>query len=252
MNSCTIKCKTVERDSKMLWLMADIISVKTIAEVKKIIQEKVAHKDKALVFCDVDMTLVMPTEKAVRYPTIKKNALRYYWILRKNADKTKTMITLLTPPKLIEADAPKVMKNLGVRTILFTACFSGKLGPYASVKEMKSEATKKLGYDFSGTFKKDLMAPVFYKGILFSEAEGEKGRVMVQFIEKMGLQNLETIVMVDDRDGNLKDAQKAVKIAFPKMKFIGIEYGGAYNLSEPTTSEEFSKAWNNAAELAAQ
>jgi hypothetical protein len=78
----------------MFWIMAEIISLKTMNDVKQTIQEKVKDKEKALVFCDIDMTIVMPQDKAVRYPAIKSNYLSYMWILGRNANKVKTMMTI--------------------------------------------------------------------------------------------------------------------------------------------------------------
>ena len=230
--------------------MSEIISIKSIKELKTIVEKKVKNKEKALFLSDIDLTLVIPTQKAVRYPAIKKNFMSYYWILRKHPDVTKTMITLLTPPKLIEKETPDVINNLGMKTILFTACVSGKAGPIASVKTVKYELVKKMGFDFSHTFSKDLSDPVFYKGILFSESESKKGEVAIRFLNAMKLNNLETIMMLDDRDSNLKDVEKALKKHFPHITFIGVEYGGAYDLYEPITAEEFKKAWSHAAKLA--
>lgn len=234
----------------MFWLMAEIISVKTMSDVKQIIQTKVTDKTKALVFCDIDMTAVMPKEKAVRYPVIKSNYMSYMWILGRHANQVKTMITMLTPPILVENDGPKILKDFGVKTIFFTACMSGKVGHIASIKEPKYEALKKLGFDFSKTFGEDLSDPVFYKGILFAEDESSKGTVMAQFIAKKNLGDLDTVVMIDDRSGNLKDVEKAMKKAYPNIKLVLIEYTGAHDIGEPITSAEFKAAWNNAAELA--
>ena len=233
-----------------LMLHAEIFSAKTMAEAKRIVHEKVSDQKNTLVLLDVDMTLVFPDNQAVRYPAIKRNLLTYYRIQWSKGYLTRTLVTVLYPPVLIESDIPQLIQEFGSKTILFTACASGAVGPFQSIKKTKYEGLKKLGIDFSKTFGKDFEDPVFYKGMLFAENEDRKGEVLVQFLKKISLTKLKTIVLIDDRKSNIKDVMKTLNTQMPDIQFVGIEYQGSLDKGGDISSEEFKRVWRHAADIA--
>ena len=233
------------------FLVAEIISVATFKDIQTYINNKAFEKNKAILFSDVNMTLVMPENKAVRYPAILAHKLWYFWITSGDkGNKTKTMITLTSDPVLVEKDCPQFLKTIGVKTILFSACVSGKIGKFASAKDVIFDGLKKLGIDQSATYAHlSLTTPVFYKGILFSEPEKRKPEAMVDFLKAINQNDLNIVMMIDDRKENLNKAESALKKAYPHMQFIGFEYTGAYNMGEVLPTDEFKAAWNEAAAL---
>lgn len=232
------------------FLMAEIISVGTLKDIQTYINKKVSDKKKAILFCDVNMTLVMPENKVVRYPAILANKLWYFWITSGDkGNKTKTMITLTSNPVLVEKDAPQFLKTVGVKTVLFSACVSGKLGKFASVKDVVFDGLKKLGIDQSVTFSEvSLTTPVFHKGILFAEEEKRKADTLVAFVKAVQ-KDVNVVIMIDDRKDNLSKAEKALKKEYPHMQFMGFEYTAAHTIGEVLSTNEFKDAWNKAAAL---
>jgi len=233
-------------------LFADILSVQTMKEAKQIVLDRTKDKKKTLVLLDVDMTVSFPDTQAVRYPAIKSNLFSYYRIRWSHGALTSSLITVLYPPVLVEKDTAKVIKQFGAPTILFTACASGRVGPIQSLKTVKYEGLKRLGVDFSKTFGKNFEGPVFYKGMLFSENEDEKGPVLVQFLKKMKLTGMKTIFLIDDRKSNIKDVRNALSEHCPDIEFVGLVYEGSQDVGGDISSSEFKKVWQHAADLAGE
>lgn len=163
---------------------------------------------------------------------------------------TRTLATVLDPALLIEKDALEILNSFDMKTILFTACVSGKVGPVESVKQVKYEGLKRLGIDFDHTFKQDLENPVFYKGILFSQNDDRKGAVLVDFLKKMKFTAFKTIVLVDDQQNNLKDVRNALHEHFSEIKFVGVHYQGAFMKGGDISAEEFKAFWVRTSSLA--
>lgn len=157
--------------------------------------------------------------------------------------------------KLTEDSIPKMIKRLkdkGVVTIAFTAAQSGKNSKGVYREEIRYQLLKLLGIEFhqgiqnfqwvyvereedseNEAIERDLV--VFYKGILFSNAQNgdpNKGHAIVYFFQKRNL-HPQIFIMVDDRRDQLEHIEEALKKDYPDTQFIGIDY----EMPEPKTPE---------------
>ncbi len=158
-------------------------------------------------------------------------------------------------PLLTENSIPQMIKRLqekGVITIAFTAALSGKNNKGMPREIIRYVMLKNLGIEFhqgiqnfqwvyvereedseNEAIERDLV--VFYKGILFSNAQNgdpNKGHAIVYFFQKRNL-HPQIFIMVDDRRDQLEHIEEALKKDYPNTHFIGIDY----EMPEPKTPE---------------
>ena len=191
---------------------------------------------------DLDMTLTQPDHPAAYIPNLKKH-LDIYRSIQARYPKLDTCLTFcfnfLLPQRLTDSDIPSVLASLKMKTIAFTATVTGDfLGTRMEVR--RYEDLKQLGLSFERAFPQSEVIlnacpryrgyyPTYYKGILFSNSERgntTKGTVLCAFLEAVHY-TPKCVVLVDDRPQNHSDVQTALSQAFPKTKYIGIEFTGA-------------------------
>lgn len=238
-------------------IQAEVISMSTMQEVENKVMELVAHfppQDTLAVF-DIDMVLTQPSNPAFQMPNIQKNRAEIKVLLKgitpEQKDILLNLITKSSEPVLIEQDTPEIIKAIEakkIKTMALTASLTGRLGKIKNFEAWRYEILKNLGIDFSNSFSQtpeikfnDVPTylgrkPVFYKGILCGNGEGnknDKGDALVLFLEKVSF-SPKVVVFVDDKKENLENVEQALVKFNPRLKYIGIEYKGG----ESTSSED--------------
>lgn len=220
------------------------VSFNRIRDVGAYIAAQTASYKTEDVLClfDLDMTLTQPDHPAAYMPNLKKH-LDIYRSIQARYPKLDTCLTFcfnfLLPQRLTDSDIPSVLASLKMKTIAFTATVTGDfLGTRMEVR--RYEDLKQLGLSFERAFPQSEVIlnacpryrgyyPTYYKGILFSNSERgntTKGTVLCAFLEAVHY-TPKCVVLVDDRPQNHSDVQTALSKAFPKTKYIGIEFTGA-------------------------
>lgn len=247
---------------------AEIIPIEQIKDLEAKVQELlVNHKaENILVGFDVTMTITHPQEAAAFYHNIVKYKDIYKDLMaplsKESKDKVLTAIQV-NPPVLVEPNTPEIIKSLQdkkVKTIAITAVLSGVLneGGEASQNIVYNQLND-LGVDFENSFNTSEIIftevdeynsnhPVFYKGILVTNGEGNingKGEVLVSFMKSNNF-SPEVIVMIDDKLKNLENMEAALKAYNANIKFVGLEYKKSTTLPAPNISaEDFKKFWQD-------
>lgn len=266
-------------------VQAEILSLKTMTEVQEkfdaILESYPA--DDVLGAVDIDMTLIQPDHPATYYPALKKHRDVYVRIFEKlskaQQDMTNTFVVKMFPQRLVESDAPQIIKNLQqkIKVIAFTATLTGKFSDLADKAIfLRWDQLQQKGFDFTKSFEECRQCvafteipqyagshPMFYHGILSSNGEGQssKGETLIAFLKYIASKYPEkdgkagyypkVIVLVDDRMRNLREVQEKLKAYDPSIVFIGIEYQGAYSFAPQDISrEDFKKFWEDIAEKA--
>lgn len=271
-------------------VQAQILSLKTMDEVQEKFEAifETYNADDILGAMDVDMTLIQSDHPAVYYPALKKYKEIYLSTFEKlskaQRDIVNTLIVKMFPQRLVESNAPQIIKNLQekIKVIAFTASLTGKLSDLVDKGIfLRWDQLQQMGFDFSKGFDETIQSvsftdiplyvgshPIFYQGILSSNGEGSstKGETLVAFLKYIRSKNLKkeegaehypkVVILVDDRMKNLTDVQDKLKAYDPSIVFIGIEYQGAYSYApkdiskEDISKEDFSKFWEDMAEKA--
>ena len=256
-----------------------IISVRSIHEVQAKVEEilKTQKAEDVLVVLDVDMTLTQPDLPGAYYPALKKYHQVFKSIFKNLSEAQKDVALTLTaqlPQRLIEKDSPKVVKDLqtkGVRVIAFTASLSGswKNSKNKTIFKRRDKLqTMGFNFPFPGRvvsymdFPKHVDGyPMLYHGVLCSNGENNgigKGKVLEAFLKQVGVNKNGTknyvpkvVLVVDDKKANLEDVQRVLAISHPEIKFVGIEYQGAFNYAPEDVSEvDFKTFWQGLADKA--
>lgn len=227
-----------------------------------------------LVAFDIDMTLTQPDHPAVYYHNLKTHRAIYMELMSTltpaERDRKVTLTVQLLPQRLVESDTPLIIKKIqetGTKTIAFTASLAGPLffDPAHSknpqrIEALRFEHLQKANINFEQSFgAQDFILdhipahndqyPVFFKGILCANGEqgkdSSKGDVLIAFLKKMDL-HPKTIVLIDDRMPNLESVAHALTIHYPQIKFLGLEYQGAFDYAPQSISaEDFRKFWED-------
>ncbi len=231
-----------------------------------------------LIAFDIDMTLTQPDHPAVYYPNLKAHAGLYQEIMATlspaERDRKVTLSVQTLQQRLVQADTPLVLKNIqkmGVKTIAFTASLAGPLffqQPHPeqslpckdlhTIEALRFEILKSFDMRFDQGFETQALVfdqvpahngqhPVFFKGILCSNGEqskaSSKGAVLVAFLRKMNL-HPQVVVLVDDRKPNLESVQQALSTHYPDIRYIPIEYQGAFDYAPHAMSARaFQQFW---------
>jgi len=282
MNNClkfvliiVFACTVVEVNAAVI-NVDDMKQVQT--KIEKLVRRTAASE--MLVAFDIDLTLTQPDQPALYYPMIKKHKAIYNQIMSEltPAQRDLTLTLAVQQPQiLIDQLSPIIVRNiqgLGLKTIAFTAAGTGTLqyksGEILRIENERYKALEKLSINFSKSFATEEIVfrgmpshngnyPVFYKGILFSNGEKDesgktkktsKGSVLVAFLEHLQLEP-KFIVLIDDKMGNLLDVEQYLWLYNPEIKFLGIEYRGAYDYApKDIGAEEFRQHWQSEADRA--
>lgn len=234
---------------------AEIISSKSMDDIQQII-EKNEEKDLLVVF-DVDMTITQPNHPAAFYPSLIKYKEIYKEIVDTlTAEQKDLMSTLILdqPQILVEENTPNVIANLQkkYKTIAFTAVLATQEIVDRRIKTLNDLDVKFTqgieNMTFSDIKSHHGQRPLFTQGILFGNGEvHSKGIIFCAFLKR--LQSLPKIVIVvDDRKKNLEDIQKTLLEHKIDVRFLGIEYKGAFTRNGNITKEEFKDFWMNLAD----
>lgn len=240
--------------------------VHTMKDVEKMTMDVLNHHDPkdVLFISDIDETLVMSMEPATHGQNRHQYNMRDYV---KSLSK-ETFIIMLNlshfkeKTKLVDIDAPDVIKNLqkkGIKTMACTASATGSFGALTERMEVfRAQTLKGHGIDFSGTFPdiKDQTfltikgtlgrSPAFYEGVLCScgfANDPMKGVAIIELL-KVARYTPKVIVFVDDKELYLKDVEKALQQHFSTIKFVGIHFKGTMERSAKNiVQEDFWAFW---------
>lgn len=260
-------------------VQAEMISVNTMKEVHNKIESllKTQKPEDILVAFDIDMTLTQPNHPAVYYPAIKKYMDVYKSILGQltpvQKDLVATLTTQIVPQKLVEKDAPKMIKNIqkkGVKVIALTSSLTGKIKGFPDkMIFIRRDQLQRVGFDFTNTFKNYVHVmeflrfkeyagsyPMFYHGVLSTNGEGNvsKGDTLISFLQHVGSHYHckarkpgyypKVIILVDDKKKHLENVEERLKAHDPAIRFICIEYKGAFAYAlQDISKEDFQKFW---------
>ncbi|MCE3230733.1 MAG: hypothetical protein K0R52_661 [Alphaproteobacteria bacterium] len=267
-------------------IQAEIISAKSMKEIQAKIED-VLQTQKAedmLLALDIDMTLTQPDHPAVYYPAIRKYADVYKSILGQltleQKDLAVTLTTQMVPQRWVEQETPKIINHIqkeGVKVIALTSSLAGKIkGFQDKMVVLRRNCLQKMGVDFTRTFKKSTKVatffdfkryagghPMFYHGILSTNGEGaaSKGDVLVAFLRHVGVLYEskarkpgyfpKVVILADDKRKHLENVEASLKAYDPSIRFIGIEYEGAYTYApQDISAEDFERFWKEVAEQA--
>lgn len=239
------------------------VSLKSMKDVQSYVEKQIALFDKKDVLCalDIDLTLLQPEHPAFYIPNVKKHIKIYRAIEKPYAHLDKTLpfiYSFLHKQRLVDNGIYEFLNALkGVKTIAFTATFTGPILHFHRLEQLRYEQLKEKNICFEGNFKdEDFLLtecpsyrsqyPCFYKGVLCSNSENgttTKGTVLCAFLRKINW-TPKCIVLIDDRQKNLQDVSKSLKKEFPTIKFIGIEFLGAHQYCpESISKEDFRNYW---------
>lgn len=227
------------------------------------------HPQDVLVAWDIDLTLIMPEKPEAQFPNVEK----HYDLFKKlTQDTTQLHIELMynligarchkNHEKIITeeevVDFIKTLQKKNIKNMALTAAMSGSFGPIAHIESWRYETLKNFDIDFSQSFQDQEMLlkklpayfnryPTFFKGILYSNGEHsltDKGSVLTHFLQEINyLPKL--IVLIDDREKNLIDVEKAIQKTLPKVDFLSVHYRkGREIASREVTQEEFKNYWH--------
>ena len=247
---------------------AEIMSIKTIKEVDNIIENLLKNQkpENILLAFDVDMTLIQPDHPAVYYPAIKKYMDVYKLILGHltpaQKDLVATLTTQIVPQKLVEKDAPKIIKNIqnkDVKVIAITSSLAGKVENFRNkMIFIRRDQLQKMTFQHFKEYASGY--PMFYHGILSTNGEGDvsKGSLLTALLSHVGPHYAckvqksgyypKVLILVDDNKQQLESIEALLKACNPLIQFIGIEYGvGVTYAPRDISKEDFQKFWENLA-----
>ncbi len=236
---------------------AEIISANSMDDIQKIIEE--SEEKNLLVVFDVDMTITQPNHPAAFYPSLITYKEIYKNIVDALTPEQKDLMSTLTldqPQILVEENTPSVIANLQAKykTIAFTAVLATQEAVDRRIKTLNILGIK-FAQDIGDMNFSDIKShhgqhPLFRQGILFGNGEVHgKGTIFCAFLKR--LQSLpKMVVVIDDRKKHLEDIQKALSEHKIDLRFLGIEYKGAFARSGNITKEEFKDFWMNLASRA--
>lgn len=216
---------------------------------------------KTLVIFDIDMVLVQPSDPAFQMANMKRFGGISKRILSEIPSENQilflSLMTISSPPVLIDPCIPELLVTLGkngIPVMALTANLTGTFGPIRSMEEWRIDSLDTVGIDFkaSAPFPHPLVLnelPLFrgnystyQEGILFVNGTTvSKGEALLLFLKKTN-NTPSTVIFVDDREENLKSVELALQNI--QIKFHGLHFLGAQNYPSKTISEEeFESKW---------
>lgn len=187
----------------------------------------------SIIFVDIDDTIITPVSKTFRraphnklIADIKKNKIRY-----KNFEEIVSNWRLQRKVMLTDSDWSHTILQLKQkhRVYALTKMDTGKFGNIESIEQWRYAELKSLGIEFSD----DNIVPQvsrnrasFYKG-LFMTGYNSKSQTIAHYLQYL---KMDTVVIIDDKEENLKDIRKFCKKY--SMHFIGILFNGLENFTD--------------------
>ncbi len=248
-------------------ISAEIITIQSMHAIPTQVDKVLTQGKNLLLAFDIDMTLTRPSHSAIAPVTRAKYTNEYQAIVGNFFETHSELFRTLSidlPSCLVEPHTSEIIQNIqkkGIKIIAFTAGLTGEREHNSiTFEERRYQNLLRLGIQFDKSFPQEERIlftecesyrnqyPVFYRGILFSNAKkGEttdsKGRVMVVFLKRLKL-TPQVIIMVDDKKKNLKNIDTFLKNYDSTIQFIGIEYQGIlHHPPEEITLEDFRHFW---------
>ena len=236
-----------------------------MSDVGSYVLKKVSPYDPKDVLCafDIDLTLIQPEQPACFVPNLRKHLKIYRNIVRQYPKLDPSIAFFYTfeePQRVVDTAIYAVLEQLkNIPKIAFTAT---PTGPFEDIKRLEvmryqQLLEKQLVFECNSPEDDFVLEecplhrgnqPAFYKGVLCSNSENgttTKGSVLCAFLRKLNW-TPKLVVLIDDRDKNLRDTSAALKKDFPNTKFVGIEYLGGHNYCTQTISQEaFRDYWSS-------
>lgn len=232
--------------------------ITTLGEVLPMVEE--AKKEgEVIVFFDIDYTLTRPDSPLLTL----KNMAAHKDILRDvkrglsaQHDELLGVATVVSFPQvLIDQDAPDVIRKIqdqGIACYGCTALITGAFDDIPSLEDWRLQELVKLGIVFSQapeqntTFpsQKGVLGriPLFKDGTFFVCGENRglnKAEVMNEFFKRRVSSPQgklpAVVIMVDDKERNLRYAQNRLQHLRPKIHFIGVKYRGGMREEDPVS-----------------
>lgn len=227
-------------------VQAEIISTAKLQDVQTKVEQQLQRTpaEATLVVFDADHTLTLPGSAAVYVANIKKYMDPFDKLMGDLAVSQKDLALALANQtgnlRLVDPEAPKVLKALqdkSVPVIAFSTTLTGPLGESKPLEAKLSEKLQNVGLTFGKAIKQgdstfsdipayNLHHPVYYSGVLCANGEYRKESrqsTIVAFLKERTSQP-KVFVMVDSNKQTLKDVESALKIYSPTIEFVGIEY----------------------------
>lgn len=236
-----------------------IIKVDKIKEASPYFSE--ANQNTLVIF-DIDSTLTTPSDPCLRRFSIKKHKHVFDLYVKRLTKKQLYIFThlliLQSPSQLVENEIPEVIAQLqkrGVKTIACTASTTGNIGNIVkSFPLWRFHELKKLGIDFSSIFPGCCLFPAedcdddipgIEKGIVSCGHKIKKGTLFDKIITHINF-TPNRVIVIDDKMENIESFMNEIKVRYPGIKFIGIQYDGMQLLSGIYASEsEFEEKIKN-------
>lgn len=191
------------------------------------------QKERTAVFVDVDDTLITPQSTTFRKPPfnrmideIKANKIMYH-----NYEHIISTWRLNRKVMLVDDAWPDVLTNLKQHYEVYalTQMDTGAFGTISSMEGWRFQELNRLGLTFSDDTSHILSShrsASFYKGI-FMTGPNTKAETLAIFKDQ--LQDVQTVIMIDDRDAHLNDIAEFCKLT--KRTFMGIHFRGVEALT---------------------
>lgn len=232
----------------------------SVQEIDKCLKQNIGegyeNRNDILYAFDVDDTLIKLNHPLVQY--LNRYGTPYKGLLEKYHRITEMDLRRCLAPyvELTELGASEWLKSLKGKKIALTASQTGECADGTLMTEYRYQELRERGITFEATFNINSVVlneltykgqhPTYHKGILFSlrrlEGETSKGAVLCAFLKKIEY-TPEWVVLVDDREENLKSVRAELEKQYRDTKFIGILYTGCKK-NEPSdnlTEDEFKK-----------
>jgi hypothetical protein len=238
--------------------------IRSIAEVEPLIAREAISEELLLLIFDMDLTLTMPRLPAylyLRIPAYRNKIERLLSLLPELERRKILMLGLqVSEQKLVEQDAPAIIKNIQARhikTIVLTASLTGQINDEAPLELQRFHKLRDLGIFLEGSYTNqeikldDLPSynasfPMYHRGILCANgAPGTniKGPVLVSFLQHIQWKPT-TIIMVDDKVEHLSNVCQSVSEFDPSIRFVGLEYTGAQaHVPQKVDEDAFMAYW---------
>jgi hypothetical protein len=153
--------------------------------------------------------------------------------------------------QLIDSKMPlliNVLQSRGIKTLLLTANYNGKVADIKSIESLCYLKLKKLGIDFEQSWKNfnrinfkrteskgKKFIPFFGNGMIFT-CRVPKGEILKEFLTKLPQYKFKKVIFIDDHLKNIKSVEEAT--AKLNIEFVGIEYTYAKTKKRPPLDME--------------
>lgn len=218
------------------FVRAEIIAIKQFDELLMTLKD--ADK-KTMVLMDVDYVLIQPKNPLYqmgtffRYSTITRNVTGT--MTREEKDLLMNKIFSHNGVEIMPGNILKTFNAIKRKATVFgfVSTLTGKIGNVKSNAEVKLITLSNLGFNFHRDLSKTTIPyttfpkhfenyPMWNKGVLFTNGEGNSKKNVLQIFLKGFSTRYKSIIIVDDKRANLEAMEDMLKKHFPELKFTGI------------------------------